>query len=92
MIPEAMAALDKEWNKLEKQVAWELDKVREWKSVSSGAKANNTTVHVGRVFAILVEKGSELPKGHPERKYKGRVVFQGNNVRDQGENMRYSRS
>jgi hypothetical protein len=83
-IPEAMAALDKEWNKLEKQVAWELDKVREWKSVSNEAKANNTTVHVGRVFAFLVEKGSELPKGHPERKYKGRVVFQGNNVRDQG--------
>ena len=82
--PAALAALDKEWTKLEKQNAWLLDKVREWKSVSAEAKANNKTVHVGRVFAILVEKGSELPVGHPERKFKGRVVFQGNNVRDQG--------
>ena len=34
------------------------------------------------MFGILVEKGSELLKGHKERK-KGRVVFQGNNVKDQ---------
>jgi hypothetical protein len=78
-----MAAMDKEWKKLEDQTAWLLDKVREWKDVSAEAKSQNRTVHVGRVFGILVEKGSELPKGHPERKFKGRVVFQGNQVRDQ---------
>jgi hypothetical protein len=32
---------------------------------------------------ICVEKGSELPKGHSQRKYKGRLVFQGNNVQDE---------
>ena len=47
------------------------------------AQANGQSAHVGRVFGILVEKGSELPKGHPDRKFKGRVVFQGNNVRDE---------
>ena len=35
------------------------------------------------IFEICVEKGSELKEGDPARKYKGRVVFQGNEVRDQ---------
>ena len=38
---------------------------------------------MGRIFEICVEKGFELPVGDPNRKYKGRVVFQGNNVKDQ---------
>ena len=41
------------------------------------------TAHFGRIFAICVEKNSEFPEGDPARKFKGRVVFQGNNVRDQ---------
>ena len=73
--PEAMKAMNKEWEKLEKQNAWVLSQVREWSDVRWEAKNKNETVHVGRVFGILVEKGSELPKGHPERKFKGRVVF-----------------
>ena len=36
-----------------------------------------------KVFEICVEKGSELPVGHKLRKFKGRTVFQGNNVRDE---------
>ena len=39
--------------------------------------------HFGRVVPILTEKGSELKPGDPGRKYKGRVVFQGNEVRDE---------
>ena len=39
--------------------------------------------HFGRIFEICSLKGSELPKGHPQRKYKGRSVFQGNQVRDE---------
>ena len=38
---------------------------------------------VGKVFEICVEKGSELPKGNPLRKFKGRTVFQRNNVQDE---------
>ena len=30
-----------------------------------------------------MEKGSELPPGDPGRKFKGRVVYQGNEVRDE---------
>ena len=39
--------------------------------------------HFGRVFGFCVLKGSELPKGTKGRKYKGRFVYQGNQVRDQ---------
>jgi len=81
--PDAAKAMDKEWDKLEKQVAWELENVREWSDVVKEANAKGVKVHVGRVFGILVEKGSELPKGHPDRKFKGREVFQGNQVKDQ---------
>ena len=39
------------------------------------------------VFGICVEKGSELPSGNPQRKFKGRVVFRGNQVRDEDHHM-----
>ena len=51
--------------------------------MSKEALKNKTKVHVGKVFEICVEKGSELPLGDPMRKFKGRTVFQGNNVKDE---------
>jgi hypothetical protein len=57
--------------------------VREWADVKREAKAKNKTVNMGRVFEIAVEKNAELEKGHPNRKFKGRVDFAGNNVIDQ---------
>ena len=81
--PAAKAALQKEWDKLRKIHTWDESGVREWHKVAAEAKASNTTVHVGRIFSICVEKGSELKPGDPGRKFKGRVVFQGNNFRDE---------
>ena len=63
-----------------------LPKARDWSDVANEAKRTNKTIHVGRVFEICVEKGSELPESDPGRKFKGRSVFQGNNVRDQNWN------
>jgi hypothetical protein len=40
-------------------------------------------MHHGRAFSICTEKGSELPVGDLARKYKGRFVYQGNDVRDE---------
>eukprot|EP00439_Symbiodinium_sp_Y106_P079851 s1908_g18.t1 len=42
--------------------------------------------HVGRIFDICVEKNSELPESDPDRKFKGRVVFEGCHVKDEGSN------
>ena len=42
-------------------------------------------VHVGSVFELCVEKGSELFKNDPLRKHKGRTVFRGNKVKDESD-------
>ena len=47
------------------------------------ARAAGCTHHVGRIFDICVEKRSELEESHPARKFKGRVAFQGNRVKDE---------
>ena len=39
--------------------------------------------HLGSSLELCYLKGSELEEGHPERKYKGRVVFPGDRVKDQ---------
>eukprot|EP00959_Pyramimonas_sp_CCMP1952_P184526 3858599-Pyramimonas_sp.AAC.1 len=36
---------------------------------------------------MLVEENSELPLGHKDRKYKGRVVFDGSSVRAQNKDV-----
>ena len=80
---DAQASLDMEWDKLIKKKAWDMSTVREWDDVSKEAAKKGKKAHVGKIFEICVEKGSELPKGNPLRKFKGRTVFQGNNVRDE---------
>ena len=81
--PQALEAVLKEWDKLRKAGAWDESNPREWSEVAAEARANGATAHVGRIFEICVEKNAELPAGHPNRKFKGRVVFQGNNVKDE---------
>ena len=62
---------------------WDDSVVREWSDVMHDARRKGGITHLGRLFGICVEKGSELAVGDPRRKYKYRVVFQGNNVVDQ---------
>ena len=40
-------------------------------------------MHIGRVFGICVEKGSELPANDEGRYFKGRYATQGNQVSDE---------
>ncbi len=81
--PKAKAALDKEWDRFRSLNTWDENGVREWSEVAAEARRSGKKTHMGRVFAILVEKNHELPEDNPLRKFKGRVVFQGNNVRDE---------
>ena len=86
MIPEAREAVKGEYAKLRKSGAWDESKVREWSDVikeSRERRAKNPKLKGslrGRVFPLCVVKNSEIAH---LRKYKGRVVFQGNNVRDE---------
>ena len=62
---------------------WDESNVREKRDVAAEANRNNVIVHFARIFDLCVEKGSELPTGHADRKFKGRAVLQGNLVKDQ---------
>ena len=51
--------------------------------VAEEARLADSEVHFGYMFGIMVEKGSEFPEGDDRRYFKYRVVFQGNQVKDQ---------
>ena len=72
-----------EWDRLRSKVVWDENIVREWSDVAKEAQDAGVEVNFGYLFGICVEKNSELPLGHLKRKFKGRVVFQGNRVTNQ---------
>ena len=83
---DAKAALKKEWDRLRacgKHGCWDERTPEEKSEVQARHRKAGTTAHFGRVFDICVEKNHHLPLGSPGRKFKGRAVYQGNNVRDQ---------
>ncbi|MCP4242456.1 MAG: hypothetical protein GY772_18020, partial [bacterium] len=81
--PEAWAAVMKEWEMLRKIGTWDEATVREWRDVAREARRTGEKMHVGRIFTLCFEKNQELEVGSPARKFKGRVVFRGNDVRDE---------
>ena len=72
----------KEWDRLREIRCWDESGVREWDSVRAEAAKKGITVHIGRIFELCFEKNAELDPGNKLRKFKGRVVFQGNDVKD----------
>ena len=79
-IPAAKAAVDKEWEKLEKISAWNLTKVKSKKMVIDEARTKGATVHFASLMDICHLKNAELETKH--QKYKGRVVLRGDIVKD----------
>ena len=94
-IPAAVEALDKEWSKLQDKVkAWDLSSVMEREDVIKSCRKRGRTPHFGTLMTLCHEKHSELntslssmsgqeTAAKVEKKYKGRVVFRGNNVKDE---------
>ena len=78
-IPAAKAAVDKEWEKLEKISAWNLTKVRSKKEVIDEARTSGAKVHFASLMDICHLKNAELEAKH--QKYKGRVVLRGDIVK-----------
>ena len=78
-IPAAKAAVDKEWEKLEKFSAWNLTKVRIKKEVIDEARTKGIKVHFASLMDISHLKNAELEAKH--QKYKGRVVLRGDTVK-----------
>jgi hypothetical protein len=79
--PQARKAIKDEGAKLEKAKTWDLGSVRERASVQKESRTTGVPVIFGRVFPICVIKNSEMEEEH--HVYKGRIVFQGNNAKDQ---------
>ena len=80
-IPAAKAAVDKEWEKLEKIPAWDLTKVRSKSEVIDEARTKGAKVHLASLMDICHLKNAELETKH--QKHKGRVVFRGDIVKDE---------
>ena len=79
-IPAAKAAVDKEWEKLEKIPAWDLTKVRNKSEVIDEARTKGAKVHFATLMDVCHLKNAELEANH--QKYKGRIVFRGDIVKD----------
>ena len=81
--PEAKASMRNEWLGQHKQGVYDFSIVREYDDVVAEAKREGKEVHMARVHGICVEKNYQLPKGSPGRKFKGRGVLLGNQVKNQ---------
>ena len=79
-IPDAKAALDKEWKKFETIPARNLEKSQEQKGGYSGSTKRQKKVHFATLMDICHLENAELePK---VQKYKGRVVLQRDIAKD----------
>ena len=74
--------------KIEKISAWNLTKVRSKKEVNDEAKTSGAKVHFASLMDICHLKNAELEAKH--QKYKGRVVFRGDIVKDDSGLLQYS--
>ena len=59
-IPDARAAVDKEWKKLETLPAWQLEKVKSKKEIILEAQRDEKKVHLGTLMDICHLKNAEL--------------------------------
>ena len=80
-IPGAKAAVDKEWEKLEKIPAWDITKVRNKSDVIDEARTKGIKVHFASLMDICHLKNAELETKH--QTYKGRVVLRRDIVKDE---------
>ena len=78
-----MQALLKVADKLQARNTWDIKSVREWSEVSQEARRHGTKAHAGRIFPIVAQRNSEVLDGHPEKLYKGRIVYGGDEVKDE---------
>ena len=78
-IPNAQAVMDKEWKKLEKIQAWQLDKVKSNMEVMLEAQRQKNKVHFASSVDLCHLKNAELEPTF--QKYKGRVVLRGDIVK-----------
>ncbi|CAE7949193.1 unnamed protein product [Symbiodinium sp. KB8] len=81
--PKAMEAFMKEWKGLWEQEVFDFSQTREYDDVVNEAKKKGQKVHMARVHGLIYEKNYQLKEDDPARKFKGRGVLLGDQVKDQ---------
>ena len=81
--PKAMEAFMKEWKGLWEQEVFDFSQTRQYDDVVSEAKRKGQKVHMARVHGLIYEKNYQLKEDDPARKFKGRGVLLGDQVKDQ---------
>ncbi|CAE7705382.1 unnamed protein product [Symbiodinium sp. KB8] len=81
--PKAMEAFMKEWTGLWEQEVFDFSQTREYDDVVNEAKKKGEKVHMARVHGLIYEKNYQLKEDDPARKFKGRGVLLGDQVKDQ---------
>ena len=82
-MPRANAAVNKEWDALASLPAWDLKRVKPKAQVIGEAKKAGKSFQFGSLMDLCHEKGAEFNRPDDEKIYKGRVVFRGDQVRDE---------
>ena len=82
-ITKARAAVDAEFFKLDGRGFVDWDSVREKYEVVEDARVTKKKVHLGSLMTLCHEKNAELFLPEPDKEYKGRIVFRGDNIRDE---------
>ena len=59
--PKALNAQDTEWSKLWGQNVWDTSCYKNTHQVMNEAKSAGAYIHIGKIFGLCVQKGSELP-------------------------------
>ena len=80
---DARKAMRKEWLGQHAAGVYDFSVVREYDDVVRKTKKNGKEVHMARIHGICVEKNYQLPNDNPSRKFKGRGVLLGNQVKNQ---------
>lgn len=80
-MPAVQKAVGEGWHTLRDMKFWDETKAFEYDDIRHKALKEGKAVHFGRIFQICTEKRPELEPSF--RKYKGRVVPQGDQVTDQ---------
>ena len=80
-IPAAKKAVDAEWTAHAQKKTWNVERVRPRAEVIAEARKKKRSVHFGRLMDLCHLKHAELNK--EVQKYKGRVVFRGDQVKDE---------
>ena len=81
--PKAVEAFMKEWKGLWDQEVFDFSTTREYDDVVAEAKKKGEKIHMARVHGLIYEKNYQLKEDDPARKFKGRGVLLGDQVKDQ---------